>query len=32
MVMVALDWQTQIKAHYRSSSYNKIKDNINEGF
>lgn len=32
MVMVALDWQTQIKAHYRSSSYNKIKENINEGF
>ncbi len=31
MVMVALDWQIQIKAHFRSNSYSKIKDSINEG-
>jgi preprotein translocase subunit SecY len=28
MVMVALDWQTQIKAHYRSNDYKNIKNEI----
>lgn len=30
MVMVALDWQIQIKAHFRSKDYNSIKDSIAE--
>lgn len=30
MVMVALDWQTQIKAHYRSDDYKAIKKGLAE--
>ena len=31
MVMVALEWQTQIKAHFRKNSYNDLKKNIFDG-
>lgn len=30
MVMVALDWQTQVKAHFRSNNYKSIQKQINE--
>lgn len=30
MVMVALDWQTQVKAHFRSNNYKSIQNQINE--
>ena len=32
MVMVALEWQNQIKSQMRGKSYNKIKDDVNKGF
>lgn len=28
MVMVALDWENQIKSHYRTDDYKKIKNNL----
>lgn len=32
MVMVALDWENQIKSHFRTKDYNNIKNDVTSGF